>query len=214
MKRSTAIALLIVALVMFASVALTAKTETVYPPFTDHLDTTQQFALSTTLVIGISSQSHTELNQPTRAEIYSLLQDNPGIHFRGICDALCLSVGMVQYHVGVLACAEFLTVFSDGKMQRFFVSGKYSQRQMKVISLLRHKTSGTILEIISNKKGVSHGELAAELKITSQGLTWQMHRLEKEGIVEETSNGIKLVYSINKTYAPTVNESICLVGQV
>ncbi len=213
MNKKTAIALLIIAIIMSSSTALTAQAETVYPPFINHLDTTQQLALSTPLVIGISSRSHNPLDQPTRAEIYLYVQNNPGVHFRGICEALTLCVGMVQYHISILACAGFLSIYGDGKMQRFFVAGKYSKRQMKIISLLRHETSGKILRIINVKKAVSHGELAAELQITSQGLTWQIHHLEKEGVVEQTSNGLKLSYNIKEAYSPIVSAYVSRVGQ-
>lgn len=212
MNKNAAVAVLIIAMVMCFSATMTAQAETVvYPPFSGHLDSTQQFALSTPLVIGITTHAPNPLDQPTRADIYQYVEGNPGVHFRGICEALSLSVGMVQYHVGVLVCAGFLSVYGDGKMQRFFVAGKYSQREMKVVSLLRHKTKGKILRSINCKKAASHGDLASDLQISSQGLTWQMHQLQREGIVEATSYGLKLNYQINQTYTPTLNQAIALL---
>jgi Uncharacterized protein conserved in archaea len=172
---------------------------------------TQHFAAATPLVLGISSQQHTELNQTTRANIYTYVDSNPGVHFRGICEGLSLSVGMVQYHTGILAGAGFLTVYSDGKMQRFFIARRYSNRKMRIISLLRHKTRGSILKIISQKQAVSHGELANELAISSQGLTWQMHNLKDEGVIQETNSSLKVTYCLNKTDIPIIEESIGLV---
>ena len=212
MDRNTTVAILLAVMVLFFSMTLTAEADTVYAPLQNQLDTTQQFALSTPLVLGISTQSNSELNQSTRAEIYCLVQENPGIHFRGICDALGLSVGMVQYHAGILVSAGFLSVYCDGKMQRYFEVSKFSSRQMKIISLLRHKTSGSILRIIADRKTATHGELSTELSITSQGLTWQIHRLEKEGVIEETNNGLKLTYFINEADAPLVSELVNVVS--
>ncbi len=213
MKRSAAAAVLIAVVILFCSLTLTTEAQSaVYAPLQNQLDTSQQFALSAPFVIGISAQTNSELNQSTRAEIYSLVQNSPGVHFRGICDALGLSVGMVQYHVGILVSAGFLSVYCDGKMQRFFEASKYSEKQMKIISLLRHRTSGNILRILSEKKVVTHGELTSALSITSQGLTWQIHRLEKEGVVKETNNGLKLTYFIDGTDAPLVSKLVALVG--
>jgi len=213
-NQKAAVAVLIIAVVMCFSATMTAQAETVvYPPIIGHFDTSQQFALSAPLVIGITTQASNPLDQPTRADIYQYVADNPGVHFRGICDALSLSVGMVQYHLGVLVCAGFLSVYGDGKMQRFFVASKYGQQQMKLISLLRHKTKGQILQTINSKKTVTHSELAVELEISSQGLTWQMHQLKREGVVEATSNGLKLNYQINQTYTETVNQAITLLKQ-
>lgn len=212
MDRSTTIAVVIAVIVLFFSMTLTADTDTVFAPFQNQLDTTQHFTISGPLVLGISVQSSPELNQSTRAEIYCLVQNNPGINFRGICNSLCLPVGMVQYHAGILVSAGFLSVYCDGKMQRYFEAGKYSSKQMKIISLLRHKTKGIILKIIAEKKTAEHGQLAEELSITSQGMTWQIHHLEKEGVIEEIHNGLKLTYFINETYEATVNELVRVVA--
>lgn len=210
MKRSVEAAVVIAVIVLFFSLTLTTQTETFFPPIENQMDTSQQFALSVPLVLGIT-QANSPLNQTTRAEIYSLVQENPGIHFRGICDSLGLSVGMVQYHAGILVSAGLLSVYSDGNQQRYFVAGKYSTKKMKIISSLRHKTRGAILRIISAKTIVTHGKLVAQLAVTSQGITWQMNRLRKEGIVQQSSDGLKLTYFFDEAAALAVKESISLV---
>jgi hypothetical protein len=173
--------------------------------FGNNLNPTQQLLVSSPFALGISA-AQPSLNQSTRAEIYSFVESNPGIHFRGICDNLGLSIGRAQYHTGILVSAGFLTVYSDGKIKRFFVRGKYSLAKMKIISMLRHQTRGDILKIISERKTVSHSELANKLDITSQGLTWQMNQLEKEAIVKETNDGLRLIYSIKESDVLLVSE--------
>ena len=71
---------------------------------------------------------------------------------------------------------------------------------MKLISLLRHKRIREIVKIITSKKTVSHKELTKYLGITSQGLTWQVNNLRKEGIIKENIDGIKVTYSLKETY--------------
>lgn len=211
LNRNAAIALVLAIAILCLSITSTTHNSTVFPLPDNQVDLTQHFAVASPLVLGISSQQHTELNQTTRAHIYSYVENNPGVHFRGICDGLSLSVGMVQYHTTVLAGAGFLTVYSDGKMQRFFISRKYSNRKMQIISLLRHKTAGSILKIINRKQAVSHGELANELAISSQGLTWQMRNLKAEGVIQQTYNGLKVTYYLSKTDVPLIRESIDFV---
>jgi predicted transcriptional regulator len=211
MRRNATIAVIIAIAILCFSITVTTQNNTVFPLPSNQADITQHFAAATPLVLGISSQQHTELNQTTRANIYTYVENNPGIHFRGICSGLSLSVGMVQYHTGILAGAGFLTVYSDGKMQRFFISKTYSNRKMQIISLLRHKTARSILKIISRRQAMSHGELASQLAISSQGLTWQMHNLKDQGVIQETSNGLKVTYFLNKTEMPLIEESIRLV---
>ncbi len=213
MNRNAVAAVVLAILLLGVSITFSTDNNIVYAPFQDQIDRTQQFALSAPLVLGVSTQQqYTALNQSTRADIYTYVENNPGVHFRGLCESLGLSIGRAQYHTGILVSAGFLTVYSDGKMQRFFIRGKYSVRKMKIISLLRHSTRGDILKIICERKAVSHGELANQLDITSQGLTWQMHHLKKEGVIQQTSNGLKLSYRINETDATSIRESIGLVS--
>jgi predicted transcriptional regulator len=211
LSRNASIAVVVALVILCLSITFTAQSDTVFPLPSNLSDMTQHFAAATPLVLGISSQQQTELNQTTRANIYAYVESNPGVHFRGICEGLSLSVGMVQYHTSILVGAGFLTVYSDGKMQRFFVSGKYSSRKMRIISLLRHKTAAGILKLISQRQSVSHGELANQLAISSQGLTWQMHNLKAQGVIEEANNGLKVTYSLNRTDMQLVEESIALI---
>jgi predicted transcriptional regulator len=82
---------------------------------------------------------------------------------------------------------------------------------MKLISLLRHETPRKILKRITNENTVSHHELASYLSITSQGLTWQMNKLRKEGIIQESRDGIKVTYSLNEVYGQVLPELLCKI---
>jgi predicted transcriptional regulator len=62
-------------------------------------------------------------------------------------------------------------------------------------------------------KKISHSELACQLSITSQGLTWQMNRLKKDGVVQEGKEGMKVIYSVEEAYAPILTEMITLLEQ-
>jgi len=209
---ATVTVLIAVVILFFSLFTVTVQGENLYPPFAQP-DTTQQFALSTPLILGISFQDRAScLNQSTRAEIFSLIQDTPGVHFRGICDNLALSIGVVQYHLAVLVSAGLVTMYSDGKMQRYFEAKKYTPRKMQLISLLRHKTSGAILNALKCGGTVGHGELASELSITSQGLTWQMRRLRKEGVVQVASDGLRLTYFLEKADSEILAELKTLIN--
>ena len=71
---------------------------------------------------------------------------------------------------------------------------------MKLISLLRHDNTRKIIKKIVSEEIVPHKKLATYLSITSQGLTWHMNQLRKEGIIEESIDGIKVAYSLNEDY--------------
>jgi predicted transcriptional regulator len=181
------------------------------PSFTQRLST---FLLPFVLDVNVADRQASVFDNSTRAEIYDFIIANPGVQFRGICDQLGLSIGLAEFHLGVLKKAGLISFFRDGRYKRFFESKRFSNRQMEIISLLRHDTTRGILKTVLCEKKISHGELACQLSITSQGLTWQMNRLKKRGVVQESKDGMKVIYSLDDVYAPMLAEVMSLVEQV
>ena len=173
----------------------------------------QYFVAPVVFDVKIAEAPSSVLCNETRAEIYDFIKANPGIQFRGICNQLGLSIGLAQFHLGVLKKAGLISFFRDGRYKRFFQSNRFSNKQMKMLALLRHDTAKNILTTVLGRKRIFHGELAHELSVTSQGLTWQMNRLEKEGIIQENKQGMRVIYSLEKTYAPVVTEMMTFVEQ-
>ena len=179
-----------------------------FPTSTNHLSAFLAFSISH---VNFAETPSPILNNETRTEIYNFIKANPGVQFRAISSQLGLSIGLAQFHLGVLTKAGLVSFFRDGKYKRFFESKRFSKKQMRIIALLRHNTAGNILRMVLERKQVSHSELAHELSITSQGLTWQMNRLEKEGVIQESKDGMRLSYSLENTYLPMLNELANLV---
>ena len=148
------------------------------------------------------------LNQSTRVQIYNFITNNPGINFRGICNALTLPIGVVQYHLAVLMKGGLISNRRDGRNKRYFESKKFSSIEMKIISVLRHETAGKILTILHDGESVSHGELAQRLNISSQALTWHMKQLKEEGLVTGRAEGTTIKYSLDEIYLATVKQCI------
>jgi predicted transcriptional regulator len=84
---------------------------------------------------------------------------------------------------------------------------------MLTISMLRHETAKRILEALLRKKQLSHGELACEVSITSQALTWQMKRLGKTEFVLQANEGLRTIYSIDEASAPLLMQYMGLVKE-
>jgi DNA-binding transcriptional ArsR family regulator len=161
----------------------------------------------------ISANSQTPFNNGTRTQIYNYIEGNPGVQFRGICSALSLPVGLAQYHLGVLIKSGIVSFIRDGKYKRFFLSKKFSRKEMLTICLLRHRTTRKILETLLRKRRLSHGELAREISITSQALTWQMKRVGKTAFVLQTAEGLRSVYSLDEASAPLLMQYLTLVEE-
>jgi len=151
------------------------------------------------------------ISNSTRAQVYEFVVANPGIQFRGICTGLCIAIGTAEFHLGILKKAGLISFVRDGKYKRFFETKKFSTREMKLFSLLRHETTREILKTIAAEKTVSHGKLASDLYITSQGLTWQMNRLREQGIVHGNCTSTQVTYSLNEIYVQSLPELLCII---
>jgi predicted transcriptional regulator len=166
-------------------------------------------AVSPSTMMQTSTQS--VLDNATRAEIYSYIDENPGIQFRAICTELCLSVGLVQYYLAGLTKAGLISYIRDGKYKRFFASKRFSKREMAAISLLRHKTIKKIVQVLLCKKELSHCRLAREVSVTSQALTWQMNSLRSTKFILQVNEGLKTIYYLDKSSVPLLQKYLAVI---
>jgi predicted transcriptional regulator len=172
-----------------------------FSPFggSQHVGSLQQLSAFAPVVIGVSLQhgSAQPLDQPTRLEIYNYIKDNPGVHFRGICDALGLPVGVVQYHLSVLEHAGLISSYTEGQNKRYFEYNEFTKTDMQLISLMRHETTAKILIILAQDGSTFHKDIASCLGVSSQDLSWQMNQLKKTGFINAEKTGINVKYSLN-----------------
>lgn len=152
------------------------------------------------------------LNSSTRLSIYNYVSGSPGVHFRGICNGLGLSVGVVQYHLGRLTGQGLLTSRKDRRYRRFFEARRFSEEEMEVISTLRSETARRAVTTILESPRISHGALASTLGVSSQGLTWLMRRLKEEGAVGVESDRRSVRYTINDEYRETLVDCLGIVA--
>lgn len=122
-------------------------------------------------------------NMSNRGEIMSFILANPGVYLREISEDLGMPMGVVQYHLWVLAKEGQLEESRSGRYRRFFGAGRYLETERTILSLLRQGTPGRILAALS-KGPMTHVQLAAMLGLTSQGLSWQVRRLKDAGVLE------------------------------
>ena len=200
-KAATVVLVMLTVSICFAAIASASTSDR--PIFLcdfQHINNLHpQLTTTVPLMIGASlhSNSTQPLDQPTRLEIYNFIKSNPGMHFRGICDALGLSVGVVQYHVSVLEKAGLITVYSDGQNKRYFQNSAYTKTDTKLISLARHETTAKILTILAQSGSALHKDIARSLGVSSQALSWQINQLEKAGLINAEKAGINVKYSLN-----------------
>ena len=128
-------------------------------------------------------------NLTNREVILSYITANPGVYLRELSEDLGLCMGVVQYHVWALTRDGQVEDCRSGRFRRFFRARTYQETERIVMSLLKQGTTGRILALLARRQPLAHTKLAWILGISSQGLSWQMGRLRRFGIVEASTFG-------------------------
>jgi predicted transcriptional regulator len=128
-----------------------------------------------------------QVNLTNRAVILSYITANPGVYLRELTEDLGLCMGVVQYHVWALTRDGQVEECRSGRFRRLFRAREYEEIERKVMSLLKQGTTGRILVFLLREQPVAHMRLAGILGISSQGLSWQMRRLRRYGLVEASA---------------------------
>ena len=199
MKLTRVLTSLLVLIILFSFI-VTLVHQTKIPDFSGFTSATiNPLTIPTPLTLRTTFfDSLSPLNQSTRLEVYNFVKANPGVHFRGICSGLGISIGVAQYHLGILTKTGLISFFQDGRYKRYFRSKSFGIRQIQVISLLRHKTAGKILRMLSENQSLAHHDLASKLEISSQALSWQMKGLREINLVDSVTESMEVNYSINE----------------
>lgn len=169
-----------------------------------------QSVVSIPIIAGVDLDESSR-NSSARGEILDFVRDNPGVHFRGICRHLGLSIGVVQYHLDLLTSTGHLTSRRERRYKRYFESGRFSETDIEVISALRNGTARKIIAILLGEPAMRHADLASLLDISSQALTWQMKRLKANGLIGVEAECRTIRYSVTEESLPTVKEFLDLV---
>jgi len=178
-----------------------------------HVEKAMMFSVLSVFNWRANSESSTLLNQTTRMDIYNFIRDNPGIHFRALSNFLNMPIGVLQYHLGLLVNGGLLYTYRDGRYKRYFESKRFTETEMKVISALRHATSSKILAALLKNPQTTHKDLATQLDISSQALSWQMRCLEKIGLIKREVKSMNVKYSLDETICFTVDQCLTLLNE-
>ena len=96
-------AFLILLVIIFSLIALVNPKANLVPDYSASF-VPQSFVQEMNL-----NQGSSFLNQTTHVQIYNFITNNPGLNFRGICNALTLPIGVVQYHLVVLMKGDLVS---------------------------------------------------------------------------------------------------------
>lgn len=123
-----------------------------------------------------------------RADVLSVIELCPGIHFRGIRESLGLAIGQTQYHVNVL--------YKEGSIrkERLFGYVRYFpvrtlRGDFPILAALRIPVCRKIIAHIASHEGMHCGQIEEHVRLAKSTVSWHLARLEREGVIRKVRHG-------------------------
>jgi predicted transcriptional regulator len=98
-----------------------------------------------------------------RSIIYRFILENPGLHFRELGRRLNIPKSTLSYHLQYLEAQELLIVKKGDRYTRYFISKDISEREKKILNIIRMETARNVLLYMWGMVIASEIEIAEEL---------------------------------------------------
>lgn len=136
------------------------------------------------------------LDLNTRRRLYRYIQDNPGMHLRGIQRAVDMPLGTVEYHLHQMEKNEMLTSRDDGRFKAFFAKEGIDRRDKDILYYVRQDNPRRIMIHLLEHPDSSHAEAVRALPVGPSTVSFHMSKLQKAGLIEQRRHGRSKLYSV------------------
>jgi predicted transcriptional regulator len=143
------------------------------------------------ILIFIRIERSKALANLQRNEIYELIKEKPGIHFRQVMRTLSLKPGTVAYHINVLEKQNYIKSIQKGIYRCFYPEGVKTGLKIKLTNLQQ-----SIVFIINENPGISSAELSKSLNKNRMVLHYNTSVLQDRGLITKEKKGRKTIFYI------------------
>lgn len=138
----------------------------------------------------------TEPDLESRREIYAVVEDTPGVHFRALLDRVDYAQGTLQYHLRRLEDDSLVEVSDDGQYTRYYPAGSFSNVDQTVTNALRRTYSRRIIAHLLADGPLTTQELSDRLEKSPSTVSWHLSKLEATELVEKSRDGRSVDYAL------------------
>jgi len=137
------------------------------------------------------------LELDTRKNIYEIVRENPGLHFREIKRKTGLAIGSLQYHLGYLEKHSVLKSKKDGRFVRYYTLRNYSEEEKPdEFAILRNKAMKKIVLFLIHSKRATLPKVAANINLSLPTTSIYLKKLTIKGIVRRKRWRGKINFSL------------------
>jgi predicted transcriptional regulator len=140
--------------------------------------------------------SAADSGKTTKDEILEFIKNHPGSHLRQVKRSLGISMGAIQYHLGVLEKERRIISRRKGLYKRFYPSLVFGEYQRDILDVLSQETERDILLYLVRNQNATQKELSQYARISSGTINWHMKRLMASHLVSVKREGQFVRYAL------------------
>lgn len=129
------------------------------------------------------------LDNSGRDELCTLVNENPGIGLKDLCERSGLGWGTTVYHMSRLESAGFVASIKSGQNRHFFKNGHPAALMKEHVAVLRNETAGNLARFLLATPGSTQTTIAKRLGLGAPTVTKYVKRMERQGLVQVVQDG-------------------------
>jgi predicted transcriptional regulator len=118
-----------------------------------------------------------------RKKIYSLINKNPGLHFRRIVKLLDISLQLADYHLLYLEKLDLISSVKEAGYKRYYINGDIGRDDRKRLSLLRQEIPLKIILLLLKEYSLTHKDILKYFDIAASTLSYHLKKLVISGLI-------------------------------
>ncbi len=134
------------------------------------------------------------LDHFVRGQVFGMIKARPGSNFTAIRNRLDLSNGSLSHHLRTLEVAGFVRSERDGLYKRFFPTDASQAREGQGIHL--SDLQRRLLDRIRRTPAAPQRDLAREVGVTQQCVSYNLRFLDREGLIRRVREGRRTRYDV------------------
>ena len=134
---------------------------------------------------------------PIRQNIYNLIVDSPGLHFRELQRRTKMATGCLQYHLEYMKNRALLSTINDGQYLRFYPDLSISMEERRVLEFARLQSTRHILIYIMENGNSSHEIIVKNIDLSPSTISWHLKKLVKAKVVIRLADGRRAFFKVS-----------------
>ncbi|MDD4127501.1 MAG: winged helix-turn-helix transcriptional regulator, partial [Methanomicrobium sp.] len=144
-----------------------------------------------------------------KEELYSLIEGNPGLHYRELQRKSFLKNGTFEYHINQMESEGLIKSVKDKSKVRYFTTGfELSPDKLKYISVMKTESLRKIIFLIYFNVSMNNTEIADELELSKSVISENLKYLCEANIIEAKKTGKFTYYNVSDKYSDRIFEYI------